>query len=563
MQTGGIAALSEDAVLQRDQATLSAIAGEVRPGEPRACVQTRSRAIAAGQVTGPAERRVGGRRGPAVAGHAAILCARRPSGPCRRSVPSSMPTRRSSTPSPTTSTHPCRTPNDPDFADQYAHQLIQMEDAWDISTGSRDIVVARAGHRRGCQPSGPQGQHLGEQGRDRRTTRSTTTATATSTTSTAGTSATTTATSRRSSACPSQPRDRRWPASSAAVGNNGKGVCGVNWQCSIMVLRVSLEFHDEEVAEGLDYAAANGARVVNMSFGGDVFGPEGDPSSRPPSTTPTSRAFSWSPARATPTRAGRTIRPPIPTCMAVASTNGEDTKTGHSTFGPWVDIAAPGTDIVTTDLGGEYIATAGTSFSSPYVAAVAALVLSHRPELTHVQVRAILENTTRSRLLRRPRPESGLHRHRAGQRLSRPWRGPTSSYPLGEIVAPGRRRSFAADGNADRAVPVRPRRFLPARLPPLRPDRLDADRRRRRPDGPQRSCVRCPWPIRAPGTYELRLRVTRGDRIAHGSQALRRSPAATEQAHWPKPQDATDEDFYWTLLHGQSALPGCQRRRPQ
>ena len=37
---------------------------------------------------------------------------------------------------------PCRDPNDPDFADQYAHQLIQMQKAWDISTGSRDIVIA-------------------------------------------------------------------------------------------------------------------------------------------------------------------------------------------------------------------------------------------------------------------------------------------------------------------------------------------------------------------------------------------------------------------------------------
>ena len=38
--------------------------------------------------------------------------------------------------------HFCKVPNDPDFPDQYAHQLIQIADAWDISTGSRDVVVA-------------------------------------------------------------------------------------------------------------------------------------------------------------------------------------------------------------------------------------------------------------------------------------------------------------------------------------------------------------------------------------------------------------------------------------
>ncbi len=36
----------------------------------------------------------------------------------------------------------CADPNDPEFPDQYAHQLIQMPDAWDISTGSHDVVVA-------------------------------------------------------------------------------------------------------------------------------------------------------------------------------------------------------------------------------------------------------------------------------------------------------------------------------------------------------------------------------------------------------------------------------------
>ena len=36
----------------------------------------------------------------------------------------------------------CAEPNDPDFPDQYAHQLIEMTDAWDISTGSHDVVVA-------------------------------------------------------------------------------------------------------------------------------------------------------------------------------------------------------------------------------------------------------------------------------------------------------------------------------------------------------------------------------------------------------------------------------------
>ena len=121
--------------------------------------------------------------------------------------------------------------------------------------------------------------------------------------------------------------------------------------------------------------------------------------------------------------------------MAVASTNGEDIKTGHSNFGTWVDITAPGTDIVTTDLDGEYIATAGTSFSAPYVGAVGALVMSYRPELTNVEVRAILENTTDPVYygdIDHIRGYIGTGRVNAYEALSTA----DQRHPLGEIVAP-------------------------------------------------------------------------------------------------------------------------------
>ncbi len=57
-----------------------------------------------------------------------------------------------------------------------------------------------------------------------------------------------------------------------AVGNNGIGVTGLNWQVRIMPLKVmedsSSSFTDAAILEALAYAQANGARVVNCSFGG-------------------------------------------------------------------------------------------------------------------------------------------------------------------------------------------------------------------------------------------------------------------------------------------------------
>lgn len=343
--------------------------------------------------------------------------------------------------------HLSRVPNDPDFADQYAHQLIQMTDAWDISTGSRDVVVAVLGT--GVDVNHPDlkdniwlnADEIPDNGLDddnngyvddvhgynfeshnnQVTPESTTYGVEGHETMVAGVI--------------------------AAVGDNGEGVCGVNWQCSIMPLRVSVYVTTTEVAEGLYYATANGADILNMSFGADEFGPNGDPIVQ--RAIDNAYAHGILLVASAGNSATDAIHYPAGyyNVMSVASTDGEDAKTDHSTFGSWVDMAAPGTDIVTTDLNGEYIATAGTSFSAPYVAAVAALVLAHEPNLTHVELRAVLENTTDPVYYGLVDPDLGYigtgrvnayaALQAAGQR-----------HPLGEIVAPRQAESFAADVNA-------------------------------------------------------------------------------------------------------------------
>ena len=341
----------------------------------------------------------------------------------------------------------CTEPNDPEFPDQYAHQLIQMSDAWDISTGSHDIVVAVLDT--GVDVNHPDlkdniwvnedeipdndldddnngyiddvnGWNFGDENND------------------------------------VKPEGGDWFGIAghgtqvsgviAAMGDNGEGVCGINWYGSIMVLRLSLEITSAEVAAALDYAAANGAHVANMSFSSDDFGPEGDPIVK----TAIDNAFAQGVLLVASAGNDDTAQPHYPAAyynvMAVASTNGEDIKTGHSSFGHWVDITAPGTDIVTTDLDNEYIATAGTSFSAPYVGAVGALVLAHRPQLTHVEVRAILENTTDPVYYGDLDPNHGYvgtGRVNAYQALLAADR----RNPLGEIIEPMPQQTFASDGN--------------------------------------------------------------------------------------------------------------------
>ncbi len=438
----------------------------------------------------------------------------------------------------------CREPNDPDFADQYAHQLIQMQDAWEISTGSHDIVVAvldtgvDVNHpdlkdniwtNKGEIPDNNKdddgngyvddihGWNFGA-GDNKVTPVKDDSFTAGHGTEVAGVI--------------------------AAAGNNGKGVSGVNWQSSIMALRMSDDFTSKEVAAALDYAAANGARVVNMSFGADEFGPEGDQIVK----TAIDNAFAKGVLLVASAGNSDSSRPNFPAAyynvMAVASTNGEDTKTGHSTFGLWVDIAAPGTDIVTTDLGGEYIATAGTSFSSPYVAAVAALLFAHRPQLTHLQARAILENTTDPLNYGDLDPNLcyiGTGRVNAYQALLAADR----DYPLGEIVAPGARQTYPADGNAVElclfvqgdSYKVDYRGYSQSDWKAVAEGVVPKD-----PNGFAYVSLANP----GVGAYELRLRVSRGA-YTHTDRKLFAINAAARQAHWPKPEYPSGSNYEFFL----------------
>jgi thermitase len=65
-----------------------------------------------------------------------------------------------------------------------------------------------------------------------------------------------------------------------------------------------------------------------------------------------------------------------PTCMAVAATTNLDRRAAYSSFGAWVDVAAPGSDILSTLNDGGYGLMSGTSMAAPHVAGLAGLLRS-------------------------------------------------------------------------------------------------------------------------------------------------------------------------------------------
>ena len=439
----------------------------------------------------------------------------------------------------------CASPNDPEYPDQYAHQLIEMTDAWDISTGSHDVVVAvldtgvDTNHpdlrnniwiNEGEIPNNDidddnngyiddiSGWNFERDNND---------------------------------VLPEDSWDSivghgtNVAGVIAAEGNNGEGVAGINWQCSIMALRISLDVTSAEVAEGLDYATANGARILNMSFGADRFGPEGDPIVK----EAIENAYAGGILLTGSAGNADTAKPNYPAgyfnVMAVSSTNGEDMKTGHSSFGPWVDIAAPGTDIVTTDLGGEYIATAGTSFSAPYVGAVGALVLSYRPELTNMELRAILENTTDPIYYGLANPDEcyiGTGRVNAYQALLEA----DTRYPLGEIIEPRQAQTFAPDVNSVTIVA-----FVHGDTYRLEYSQYGSNNWILIADGnaptDPNGLVHLTLDNPGASTFDLRLNVT-SDGHTHTDRKVFGINIAVEQSSWPIPEEVDEllaEEMYY------------------
>ena len=145
------------------------------------------------------------------------------------------------------------------------------------------------------------------------------------------------------------------------------------------------------VLKGLDYAAAHGAQIVNMSFAG-------------PKDALIERGIAASAARgivmvAAAGNAGPKSPPLYPganaNVIAVSATDAQDRLFAASNRGGHIAVAAPGVDIFLPAPDEKYQMTSGTSFSAAYVSGLVALMLERNPALKPGEVRAILMKTAR------------------------------------------------------------------------------------------------------------------------------------------------------------------------
>jgi subtilisin family serine protease len=185
----------------------------------------------------------------------------------------------------------------------------------------------------------------------------------------------------------------------AAETNNNEGIAGVAWNCKLLpvkVLNEDGEGYDFWVADGIIWAADNGADVINMSFGIEER----------PDILREALHYAKAAGVILVAAAGNEddfVYYPAAYdeyCIAVAATDYNDERPEWSNPGPEVDVAAPGVRIlscVPTWYWGPgsfpYAYGDGTSFAAPHVAGLAALIKDLKPWLRVDEIMDIIRFT--------------------------------------------------------------------------------------------------------------------------------------------------------------------------
>ena len=173
-----------------------------------------------------------------------------------------------------------------------------------------------------------------------------------------------------------------------ANGNNGIGVAGVNWNVKIMALKFLGSSGGGSTADAIkcvNYATQMGAHLTSNSWGGGGFS-QAMKDAIEANGTPFVAAAGNSSAN-TDVYKHYPSSYDSPNVISVMSTTSTDSISGFSNYGATsVDIAAPGSSILSTTPGNTYKSYSGTSMATPHVAGVIALVMSAYPDATMSEV---------------------------------------------------------------------------------------------------------------------------------------------------------------------------------
>jgi subtilisin family serine protease len=183
-----------------------------------------------------------------------------------------------------------------------------------------------------------------------------------------------------------------------AIGDNARGVAGVNWSVSIMPLKflgADGSGDSADAVRALLYASAMGADVTNNSWGGDGYS-----QALADAIADADSQGSLFVAAAGNSFANNDVTPhypssyDLPNMIAVAATDQSDARAWFSNYGrKSVDLGAPGTNVFSTWPGAAYEFLDGTSMAAPHVAGAVALAKAAFPTASGVGLKALLLRT--------------------------------------------------------------------------------------------------------------------------------------------------------------------------
>jgi thermitase len=180
----------------------------------------------------------------------------------------------------------------------------------------------------------------------------------------------------------------------AAVGNNSLGVVGVAPNAKIMAIKIFPNATDDVCASAIKHAVDSGAKILNNSWG---------PSERNPVNKALEDAVDYALSKGVVVvfaagNEGDEVKHYSPAnhpgVICVGATDAKDNRCGFSNFGPEVTVAAPGDNILSTQINGGYTNKRGTSMAAPHVSGLAALILAKNPQIQGVQIKRLIENNT-------------------------------------------------------------------------------------------------------------------------------------------------------------------------
>ena len=194
-------------------------------------------------------------------------------------------------------------------------------------------------------------------------------------------------------------------ASIIAGTGRGNGVYGIAPEAKILPVRVANArgySPDQRIGRAIEWAVDHGADVINISMGTPEKKLRLSAKERMRAGVRYARQHGVVVVAGAgndgPRNPGRFYPAAFPGVIAVGGTRTRGgVVAGFSNRGRWLDLVAPATSVWNTNNDGTRGVASGTSFASPAVAAVAALVLEENPRLKPAAVRTLLMATARDR----------------------------------------------------------------------------------------------------------------------------------------------------------------------